>query len=68
MSDKLLISRRAFASGLAFLGLGRRPALAQGFAGSASTEADSQPSFPARFLRFRPITVRIRIIGSNGGT
>jgi predicted secreted hydrolase len=33
MSDKRLISRRAFASGLALLGLGRRPALAQGFAG-----------------------------------
>jgi predicted secreted hydrolase len=33
MSDKLLISRRAFASGLAVLGLGRKPALAQGFAG-----------------------------------
>jgi predicted secreted hydrolase len=33
MSDKLLISRRAFASGLALLGLGRRPVLAQGFAG-----------------------------------
>jgi predicted secreted hydrolase len=33
MSDKRLISRRAFASGLALLGLGRKPALAQGFAG-----------------------------------
>jgi predicted secreted hydrolase len=33
MSDKFLISRRAFAGGAALLALGRRPALAQGFAG-----------------------------------
>src|SRR5579862_5022240 len=33
MNDKLLISRRAFASGVALLGLGCKPALAQGFAG-----------------------------------
>src|SRR5260370_22582492 len=33
MSDKLPISRRAFAGGLALLGLGGRTALAQGFAG-----------------------------------
>jgi predicted secreted hydrolase len=33
MNDRLGISRRAFAGGLALLGLGRQPALAQGFAG-----------------------------------
>jgi predicted secreted hydrolase len=33
MSDKFQISRRAFTAGAAFLGLGRKPALAQGFAG-----------------------------------
>jgi predicted secreted hydrolase len=33
MNDKRLITRRAFAGGLALLGLGRKPALAQGFAG-----------------------------------
>ena len=33
MNDSTGISRRAFAGGLAFLGLGRGPALAQGFAG-----------------------------------
>jgi len=33
MNDKLLISRRAFAGGALVLGLGRKAALAQGFAG-----------------------------------
>src|ERR1700738_2524800 len=39
MSDSIRISRRAFASGLALLGLGRGSALAQGFAG-LGTDAD----------------------------
>ena len=33
MSDSFKISRRAFTAGAALLGLGRKPALAQGFAG-----------------------------------
>ncbi len=33
MNDNIRISRRGFAAGLALLGLGRTPALAQGFAG-----------------------------------
>ena len=53
MSDKLLISRRAFTAGAVVLGLGRESARAQGFAGlgvKGSGFADVRPgkifSFP----------------------
>src|ERR1700694_1442900 len=48
MRDSIRISRRAFASGLALLGLGRGSALAQGFAG-LGTDADGfAPVTPGR--------------------
>jgi predicted secreted hydrolase len=52
MSDSFRISRRAFASGLALLGLGRAAALAQGFAG-LGTDADGfAPVTPGRSFAF----------------
>src|SRR3981189_703525 len=52
MSDSFRISRRAFANGLALLGLGRASALAQGFAG-LGTDADGfAPVTPGRIFAF----------------
>ena len=69
MSDNVLISRRAFAGGAFVLGLERQgrdsrralPDLARVGNGFA-------PVVPARLLPFPPITARIRIIASSGGT
>src|SRR3981189_1534102 len=52
MSDSLGISRRAFASGLALLGLGRASALAQGFAGLGVDADGFAPVTPGRTFAF----------------
>src|SRR5882672_12224460 len=52
MSDSSLISRRAFASGLAVLGLGRAPALAQGFAGLGTDAEGFAPVIPGKIFSF----------------
>src|ERR1700681_3009152 len=52
MSDSIRISRRAFASGLALLGLGRGSALAQGFAGLGMDADGFAPVTPGRILAF----------------
>jgi predicted secreted hydrolase len=52
MSDNLLISRRAFASGLALLGLGRGPARAQGFAGLGMSGEGFAPVTPDKIFAF----------------
>jgi predicted secreted hydrolase len=48
MSDKLPISRRAFAGGVALLGLGGRTALAQGFAGLGMKGDGFAPVIPGK--------------------
>src|SRR5712664_2703825 len=52
MSDSIRISRRAFASGLALLGLGRGSALAQGFAGLGMVADGFAPVTPGRIFAF----------------
>src|ERR1700716_4239818 len=52
MSDSIRISRRAFASGLALLGLGRASALAQGFAGLGVDADGFAPVTPGRTFAF----------------
>src|SRR3979490_363037 len=52
MSDSIRISRRAFASGLALLGLGRASALAQGFAGLGVDADGFAPVTPGRIFAF----------------
>jgi hypothetical protein len=47
--------------------LGRK-ALAQGFAGLGESAADFRAVVPAGLFPFRPITARIRISASSGGT
>jgi predicted secreted hydrolase len=52
MSDSFRISRRAFASGLALVGLGSTSALAQGFAGLGSDAGGFAPVVPGRSFAF----------------
>src|ERR1700694_1450131 len=52
MSDSIRISRRAFASGLALLGLRRGSALAQGFAGLGMDADGFAPVTPGRSFAF----------------
>ena len=52
MSDRLAISRRAFAGGALVLGLGRTAALAQGFAGLGTTADGFAPVVPGRKFSF----------------
>jgi predicted secreted hydrolase len=52
MSDKFLISRRAFAGGIGLLGLGRNGALAQGFAGLGKTTDGFAPVVPGKTFAF----------------
>src|ERR1700709_1060390 len=52
MNDSLRISRRAFAGGLALVGLGRASALAQGFAGLGSDAEGFAPVVPGRSFTF----------------
>src|SRR6202162_4829963 len=52
MNDKLLISRRAFAGGALVLGLGRKAALAQGFAGLGTSGEGFAPVPPGKTFSF----------------
>lgn len=52
MNDRLAISRRAFASGALVLGLGRKAALAQGFAGLGMTADGFAAVVPGRSFSF----------------
>jgi predicted secreted hydrolase len=52
MSDKFLISRRAFAGCIGLLGLGRKGALAQGFAGLGKTADGFAPVVPGKTFAF----------------
>src|SRR6202047_1533956 len=52
MSDKLPISRRAFAGGVALLGLGGRTAAAQGFAGLGMEGRGFAPVIPGKTFSF----------------
>ena len=52
MSDKLPISRRAFTAGALLLGLGRKPALAQGFAGLGKNTEGFAPVTPGKTFAF----------------
>jgi predicted secreted hydrolase len=52
MSDKFLISRRAFAGGALLLGLGRKGALAQGFAGLGINGDGFAPVIPGKTFAF----------------
>src|ERR1700674_3720150 len=52
MSDNVLISRRPFAGGALALGLGRGPALAQGFAGLGKNAEGFAPVTPGRSFAF----------------
>src|SRR5260370_3201107 len=52
MNDKLLISRRAFAGGALVLGLGRKAALAQGFAGLGVSGEGFTPVTPGSTFSF----------------
>src|SRR4030088_1716344 len=52
MSGKLLISRRAFAAGALVLGLGRKPALAQGFAGLGTDGSGFAAVTPGKTFAF----------------
>src|ERR1700687_5269065 len=52
MNDKLLISRRAFAGGALVLGLGRKAALAQGFAGLGTSGEGFAPVTPGKTFSF----------------
>src|SRR5260370_6927375 len=52
MNDKLLISRRAFAGGALVLGLGRKAALAQGFAGLGVSGEGFRPVAPGETFSF----------------
>jgi predicted secreted hydrolase len=52
MSDKFSISRRAFTGGAFLLGLGRGPALAQGFAGLGKETEGFAPVIPGKTFAF----------------
>src|SRR5665811_825943 len=52
MSDKFSISRRAFTGGALLLGLGRGPALAQGFAGLGKETEGFAPVIPGKTFSF----------------
>ncbi len=52
MNDSIRISRRAFAGGLALLGLGRGPALAQGFAGLGENAEGFAAVVPGKTFAF----------------
>src|ERR1700738_5210378 len=52
MSDNVLISRRAFAGGALALGLGRGPALAQGFAGLGNNADGFAAVVPGKTFAF----------------
>jgi len=52
MSDKFSISRRAFTGGALLLGLGRGPALAQGFAGLGKETEGFAPVIPGKTFAF----------------
>jgi predicted secreted hydrolase len=52
MSDNLLISRRAFTGGAIALGLGGKPALAQGFAGLGMTGGGFASVIPGKTFAF----------------
>src|SRR5665213_197868 len=52
MSDRPKISRRAFAGGALLLGLGRKRAVAQGFAGLAENAQGFASVVPGRFFSF----------------
>ena len=52
MSDNFRISRRAFAGGLVLLGLGRKPAFAQGFAGLGESAEGFTPVVPGKTFVF----------------
>jgi predicted secreted hydrolase len=52
MSDSIRISRRAFAGGAVVLGLGRKAALAQGFAGLGKDAEGFAPVVPGRIFSF----------------
>src|SRR5882672_10988421 len=52
MNDNIRISRRAFAAGALVLGLGRKTALAQGFAGLGMSGQGFAPVTPGRIFAF----------------
>ena len=52
MNDRLPISRRAFAGGALVLALGRKPALAQGFAGLGMNGSGFAPVVPGKVFAF----------------
>ncbi|HXO68296.1 MAG TPA: lipocalin-like domain-containing protein, partial [Bradyrhizobium sp.] len=52
MNADFQISRRGFAGGLALLALGRKPSLAQGFAGLGSETSGFAAVVPGRMLTF----------------
>src|SRR5215213_5959812 len=52
MSDSVIISRRAFAGGLALLGFGRAPAHAQGFAGLGESAEGFAAVVPGKMFAF----------------
>ena len=54
MNDRFAISRRAFAGGIALLGLGRRGALAQGFAGLGMKGDGFAAVTPGKVFAFPP--------------
>ena len=69
MNASIKISRRAFAGGLALLGLDRGFGARAGFCrDSARTRKVSPPWCPAGALRFPPTMARIRNFASSGGT
>src|ERR1700694_4094188 len=52
MNDNIRISRRAFAGGALVLGLGRKTALAQGFAGLSMSGQGFAPVTPGKIFAF----------------
>ena len=52
MNDRIKISRRAFASGVVLLGLGRKAARAQGFAGLGQDAEGFAPVVPGKVFSF----------------
>src|SRR3954465_12820584 len=52
MKDNVVISRRAFAGGLAALGVSRTPALAQGFAGLGENAEGFSVVVPGKIFAF----------------
>jgi predicted secreted hydrolase len=67
MSANFNISRRTFAGGLALLGLGRKQAIAQGFAGLGESAEGFAPVVPGKTFVFPADHGPHRIFASSGG-